>query len=95
MAAAREHKADIIGISALLTTTMIGMRTVIEAVREADDLPHLPVMVGGAAVTKEFAEQIGADGWAPDAASAVVLARRLVAEARAAKAADAAAAEVA
>ena len=86
MAAAREHKADIIGISALLTTTMGGMRGVIEAVRAADDLPNLPVMVGGAAVTKEFAEQIGADGWAPDAGSAVILARRLVAEARAARA---------
>ena len=45
-------------------------------------------MVGGAAVTKEFAEDIGADGWAPDAGSAVILARRLVAEARAARAAD-------
>jgi 5-methyltetrahydrofolate--homocysteine methyltransferase len=89
MAAAREHKPDVIGISALLTTTMGGMRGVIEAVREADDLPHLKVMVGGAAVTKEFAEQIGADGWAPDAASAVILAKRLVMEARAERAADA------
>jgi 5-methyltetrahydrofolate--homocysteine methyltransferase len=63
MAAAREHKADIIGISALLTTTMGNMRGVIEAVREADDMPNVRVMVGGAAVTKEFAEEIGADGW--------------------------------
>jgi 5-methyltetrahydrofolate--homocysteine methyltransferase len=45
-------------------------------------------MVGGAAVTEEFAGQIGADGWAPDAGSAVILARRLVSEARAAIAAD-------
>jgi 5-methyltetrahydrofolate--homocysteine methyltransferase len=82
MAAAREHKADIIGISALLTTTMGNMRGVIQAVREADDMPHMRVMVGGAAVTKEFAQDIGADGWAPDAASAVLLARGLVAEAR-------------
>jgi len=86
MAAAREHKADIIGISALLTTTMGGMRGVIEAVRAADDLPNLKVMVGGAAVTKEFAEKIEADGWAPDAGSAVILAKRLVAEARAERA---------
>jgi 5-methyltetrahydrofolate--homocysteine methyltransferase len=86
MAAAREHQADIIGISALLTTTMGGMRGVIEAVRAAEDLPFLKVMVGGAAVTKEFAEQIGADGWAPDAASAVILARGLVADARRARA---------
>jgi 5-methyltetrahydrofolate--homocysteine methyltransferase len=90
MAAAREHKADVIGISALLTTTMGGMRLVIDAVREAEDLPYLKVMVGGAAVTEEFAAQIGADGWAPDAASAVVLAKRLVADARAARATRAA-----
>ena len=87
MAAAREHKADIIGISALLTTTMGNMRGVIEAVRAADDMPNLRVIVGGAAVTNEFAQQIGADGWAPDAGSAVILALRVVAEARAAAAA--------
>ena len=86
MAAAREHKADLIGISALLTTTMGNMRGVIEAVREADDMPNLRVIVGGAAVTKEFANQIGADGWAPDAGSAVILALRVVGEARAAAA---------
>lgn len=89
MAAAREHKADIIGISALLTTTMGGMRGVIEAVRAAEDLPYLKVMVGGAAVTQEFAEKIGADGWAPDAASAVVLAKGLVADARRARSQEA------
>ncbi len=87
MAAAREHNADIIGISALLTTTMGNMRSVIEAVRAADDMPNLRVIVGGAAVTNEFAQQIGADGWAPDAGSAVILALRVVAEARAAAAA--------
>ena len=86
MAAAREHKADLIGISALLTTTMGNMRGVIEAVRAADDMPNLRVIVGGAAVTKEFANQIGADGWAPDAGSAVILALRVVGEARAAAA---------
>jgi 5-methyltetrahydrofolate--homocysteine methyltransferase len=89
MAAAREHKADIIGISALLTTTMVNMRSVIEAVRAADDMPDLRVMVGGAAVTREFAEQIGADGWAPDAGSAVLLARSIVAEVRQARATQA------
>ena len=86
MTAAREHKADLIGISALLTTTMGNMRGVIEAVRAADDMPNLRVIVGGAAVTKEFANQIGADGWAPDAGSAVILALRVVGEARAAAA---------
>jgi 5-methyltetrahydrofolate--homocysteine methyltransferase len=82
LAAAREHKADLIGISALLTTTMGNMRGVIEAVRAAPDLEHLRVVVGGAPVTQEFARQIGADGWAPDAASAVSMARGVVLEAR-------------
>ena len=82
MQAAREHKADIIGISALLTTTMGNMRGVIEAVRAADDLPDLRVIVGGAPVTHEFAVSIGADGWAPDAASAVEVARAVVDTAR-------------
>jgi 5-methyltetrahydrofolate--homocysteine methyltransferase len=82
LAAAREHRADLIGISALLTTTMGNMRGVIAAVREATDLPHLRVIVGGAPVTREFAVQIGADGWAPDAASAVGVATAVVDTAR-------------
>ena len=82
LAAAREHGADVIGISALLTTTMGNMRGVVEAVRAADDLPHLRVIVGGAPVTLEFATQIGADGWAPDAASAVDVATAVVETAR-------------
>jgi len=82
LAAAREHHADVIGISALLTTTMGNMRGVIEAVRAADDLPDLRVIVGGAPVTLEFARQIGADGWAPDAASAVEVAKAVVDTAR-------------
>jgi 5-methyltetrahydrofolate--homocysteine methyltransferase len=82
MAAAREHKADLIGISALLTTTMGNMKGVIEAVRAADDLPNLRVIVGGAPVTHEFAVKIGADGWAPDASSAVLVAKAVVDTAR-------------
>jgi 5-methyltetrahydrofolate--homocysteine methyltransferase len=81
MAAAREHNADLIGISALLTTTMGGMRNVVEAVR-GSELSHVRVIVGGAPVTPEFASRIGADGYAPDAASAVTVARRLIGEAR-------------
>lgn len=80
--AAREHKADLIGISALLTTTMGNMENVIAAVREADDMPNLRVIVGGAPVTHEFAVEIGADGWAPDAASAVEVASAVVDTAR-------------
>jgi 5-methyltetrahydrofolate--homocysteine methyltransferase len=75
--AAIEHDAEIIGVSALLTTTMPNMRGVIEAVRAAR-LP-VKVVVGGAPVSAEFAEQIGADGFAPDAGAAVDLARGLLA----------------
>jgi 5-methyltetrahydrofolate--homocysteine methyltransferase len=75
--AAREHDAHLIGVSALLTTTMPNMRAVVEAVRAADLTTR--VVIGGAPVTPEFATQIGADGYAPDAGSAVDLARGLLA----------------
>ncbi len=70
--------AKVVGLSALLTTTMPAMRQAIEALRAAG-LTSVKIMIGGAPVTKEFADEIGADGYAPDAASAVDLARRLVA----------------
>jgi 5-methyltetrahydrofolate--homocysteine methyltransferase len=82
IAAAREHNADIVGCSALLTTTMGNMRGVVEAVRAAEDMPNLRVVIGGAPVTQEFALQIGADGWAPDAASAVDVVTAVVETAR-------------
>jgi 5-methyltetrahydrofolate--homocysteine methyltransferase len=82
LAAAREHDADLIGCSALLTTTMGNMRDVTAAVAAAEDLPNLRVIVGGAPVTLEFALEIGADGWAPDAASAVHVATAVVEAAR-------------
>jgi 5-methyltetrahydrofolate--homocysteine methyltransferase len=75
--AAIEHDVHIIGVSALLTTTMPNMRGVVEAVRAAN--LAVKVVVGGAPVTAEFAEQIGADGYAPDAGAAVDLARGLLA----------------
>ncbi len=75
--AAREHDADVIGVSALLTTTMPGMRGVVEAVRAAG--LRARVVVGGAPTTPEYAAEIGADGQAPDAGSAVELVRRLIA----------------
>ena len=78
----REHNADVIGCSALLTTTMGNMRGLVEAVRAAEDMPDLRVIVGGAPVTQEFATEIGADGWAPDAASAVEVAKAVVETAR-------------
>ncbi len=74
VAAAKEHDAHIVGISALLTTTMAGMHEVVEAIRTTD-LPGVKIIVGGAPVTAEFAAQIGADGYAPDAAAAVDVAR--------------------
>lgn len=77
-AKALELSADIVGVSALLTTTMRNQKTVIEALEKADLRPQVKVMVGGAPVTRRWAEEIGADGYAKDAMSAVVLARRLM-----------------
>ena len=77
VAGAREHGAHLVGVSALLMTTMVGMKDVVTAVRAAG-LPNVKVMVGGAPVTAEFAASIGADAYAPDAASAVDVARQLV-----------------
>lgn len=74
--AAREHDANLVGLSALLTTTMPNMRGVVEAVRAAG--LSAKVVVGGAPVTPEFAAQIGADGYAADAGAAVDLARGLL-----------------
>lgn len=76
--AAREHDADIVGLSALLTTTMTGQRTVIEALEAAGLRPRVKVMVGGAPVTGQWASDIGADGYSEDAMGAVELAKRLV-----------------
>ncbi len=73
----KEHGADVVGISALLTTTMVGMKAAVEAVRAAD--PKAKILVGGAPVTDEFAAEIGADGFAKDAATAAVVAQELLA----------------
>jgi len=70
-------KAQLIGMSALLTTTMPGMEKTIKAVKEAGI--GVKVMIGGAPVTQDYADRIGADGYAPDAASAVDIAKSLVA----------------
>ncbi len=76
--ATREHQPDIVGISALLTTTMIGMMDVITILKKAGLRNKIKVMVGGAPVTQEFADEIGAEGYAPDAASAVDKAKELL-----------------
>ncbi|MEW6399049.1 MAG: corrinoid protein [Bacillota bacterium] len=76
--AVRESSAEILGMSALLTTTMLHMKDVVDTLKEEGLRERVKVMVGGAPVTRQFAEEIGADGYAPDAASAVDLARQLV-----------------
>jgi corrinoid protein of di/trimethylamine methyltransferase len=77
-AKAAELGADIIGVSALLTTTMKNQKTVIEALERAGLRSRVKIMVGGAPVTRQWADQIGADGYAKDAVSAVALARELM-----------------
>jgi corrinoid protein of di/trimethylamine methyltransferase len=78
---AREVGADIVGVSALLTTTMTGQRNVIEALDDMGLRSTVKVMVGGAPVTRSWAEEIGADGYSEDALGAVALARKLMGKA--------------
>ena len=78
VAAVKENEAEIVGASALLTTTMLQQGKLIEALEEAGLRDQVKVMVGGAPVTQSFASEIGADGYAEDAISAVDLAFRLV-----------------
>ena len=68
------------GVSALLTTTMRNQKSVIEAIEQAGLRPQVKIMVGGAPVTRRWADEIGADGYAKDAMSAVDLARQLMAQ---------------
>ncbi len=76
--AVKEHNPDILGMSALLTTTMRAMEQTIKVLQEAGLREQVKIMVGGAPVTQSFAEQIGADGYAANAASAVDLAKQFV-----------------
>ncbi|MEA3366348.1 MAG: cobalamin-dependent protein, partial [Candidatus Hydrogenedentes bacterium] len=73
-----ETKPDIVALSALLTTTMPSMKDTIDGLEEAGVRDKVKVMIGGAPVTQEYADEIGADGYAPDAASAVDIANDLV-----------------
>jgi 5-methyltetrahydrofolate--homocysteine methyltransferase len=77
--AVREHQPVLVGMSALLTTTMVQMRATIEALVEAGVRDSVKIMVGGAPVTEAFAQEVGADAYAPDAATAVDVARGLAA----------------
>ena len=75
--AVKTHSPELVCMSALLTTTMLAMRDTIELFNRDGLRDQVKIMVGGAPVTQEFATQIGADGFAPDAASAARLARKL------------------
>lgn len=75
----KKNNAEIVGLSALLTTTMPAMKEVIEALEKEEIRSKVKVMVGGAPVTQDYADEIRADGYAPDAASAVDKANELLA----------------
>jgi 5-methyltetrahydrofolate--homocysteine methyltransferase len=76
--AIREHDANLVGLSALLTTTMTSMGAIIEAIQQAGLRERVKIMVGGAPVTESFARQIKADGYAADASRAVNLAKTML-----------------
>ena len=80
--AVEEHEAELMGMSALLTTTMPNMGRTIEAFIDADLRDEVQIMVGGAPVTQEFADDMGADGYGKDAVACVELAKRLLTENR-------------
>lgn len=71
--AVKEHHAQVLGLSALLTTTMLSMRDTIEILKEEGLRDTVKVVIGGAPISQDFADEIGADGFAPDAASATEL----------------------
>jgi len=78
VAAVREHHPEIVAMSALLTTTMPSMEETIKALAAAGVREQVKVMVGGAPITNDYAQKIGADGYSEDASRAVRLARSLV-----------------
>jgi 5-methyltetrahydrofolate--homocysteine methyltransferase len=71
--AAREHGAKVVGMSALLTTTMQNMKSVVEAIDDLGLRKQVKIVIGGAPVTENYAKEIGADGYAPDASRAVAM----------------------
>jgi methylmalonyl-CoA mutase cobalamin-binding domain/chain len=77
-ATVKERQADIVCLSALLTVTMPSMKTTIEALKSAGVRDRIKVLIGGAPVTQQYADEIGADGYGENATAAVGLARKLV-----------------
>jgi methanogenic corrinoid protein MtbC1 len=75
---ARLNHANIVAVSSLLTTTMVRQKDVVEAMEDIGLRPHTKVMVGGAPVTRDWADEIGADGYSEDAVGAVSVAKKLV-----------------
>ena len=75
---AMDENAKVVGVSALLTTTMTNMKAVVDAIKASDLADKAKVIIGGAPVTQAFCDEIGADGYAPDAASAADLAKSLL-----------------
>lgn len=78
MEASKQHKPQVIGMSALLTTTMLGMKDTTDALKEAGLRDNVKIVVGGAPLSPDFADQIGADGYASDAMACKELCERLV-----------------
>ncbi|MCO1604367.1 cobalamin B12-binding domain-containing protein [Desulfosporosinus nitroreducens] len=78
--AAKEHKADMIAMSALLTTTMVAMKDTVELFVEDGLRDKVRIIIGGAPISQEYSDEIGADGFAPDAATACDLAKSLLAK---------------
>jgi len=76
--AVRQSQAQVVGMSALLTTTMLNMKTTLQALREEGLRDSVKVIIGGAPVTQSYADEIGADGYAPDAATAVTVVKQLL-----------------
>lgn len=76
--AVKENKASVLGLSALLTTTMPKMRETVEALAEAGLRDKIKIIVGGAPVSEDFAQEIGADGYGDDASKAVIITRELL-----------------
>ena len=74
--AAEKENADVIGLSTLLTTTMLALEPSIKMIKEK--IKGMKVMVGGSPLTQEFADKVGADGFAPDALRAINLAKKLI-----------------
>ncbi|OGP87890.1 MAG: methyltransferase [Deltaproteobacteria bacterium RBG_16_47_11] len=79
--AIKKHQPRVVGMSALLTTTMREMKNTLEAIQEAGLRKQVKAIIGGAPITDRYAKEIGADGYAPDAATAVDLVKSLIAKA--------------